>query len=654
MLSILTALLLTAPAAAQQAPTPFKSETEVVAIEVTAIDAAGNPVPDLGIADFEVTVAGRRRPIQSVQFIRAEPATSAPPPREAGVSTNQLPTSGRMLLLVVDESNMRPGANLPVMRAAEMLLERLSPGDVAGVARIPDGGGIEFTHDRARVTAALRQISGRPPRPRTSRHTVYISEAADYADTQRMQWPAAVQRECGQPTDLGYGLCLSTMQTEAIEILREEEVKRATFTSTVRRLIQTASAARTPVTMVLISEGLFVGRDSGALAGLASEAAFARVSLNVIRPMGSAFDAGNPGFSSDPAADNDLRRQGLERLAADLRGGYYEVSSTGAAVFDRIGRELSGYYLLGIEPTKDDRTSRARPLRVSVKRPGVTTRARAAFALPPPAANPANVTEQLREMLKAPAPARGLPMALASHVIGAGPGRRLRLLIAAEIGDAIEGQATYHVGLLVLGPRGDHIVSTAGTLRLEPSRRTAASPALFTTSVEIEPGDYSVRLAAVAADGRAGSIQHSAPGVLRKLSAGFAASDLIVAAEPPSGQFPLFNPRAIVEGPGIAALIEIEHDDAAVLEGTRVRFELAPHRFAARAAPAVAGGGGHRRMFSMTTPVDLAAGEYEIRAVVTPPSGEPIVITRAFRYEPPLAGRKVEIIREGGEHGPWP
>ena len=635
LLALVATAQVMAQVGAQPTPRPFKSGTEVVAIEVTVVDAEGNPVPDLAAADFDVSVAGRRRAIQSTQFIRTEPAAVLRLPREAGVSTNQLPTSGRLLLLVVDESNLRPGGSMPVVRAAEALLERLSPGDFVGVTRIPDGGGVEFTHDRARVTAALRQITGRPPRPKSTRVNVYLSEAADYEDTQRIQWPAALRRECGDPKDFGYAMCVAAMQAEAHGILRDEELKLATVTGMIRRLIETAGAARMPVTMVVISESLFVGRDTGALTGLASAAAFARVSLNVVRPLSSAFDVGNQGFSSDSTADNDLRRLGLERLAAELRGGYYEVSSTGASVFDRIGRELSGYYLLGIESTDDDRGARARPLRVSVVRPGVTVRSRAAFALPPPSTPPANPTEQLREMLKAPAPARGLPVTLTSYVIGGGTGDRVRLLISAEIGDAIEQDATYHVGLLALGPTGDHIVSTAGTLRLARSRHTSPSPALFTTSVEVAPGEYAIRLAAVAADGRAGSVHHIARAALHKFPAGIAASDFIVAAAPPPDQFPLFNPPAIVEGPRLAARLDLEHDEATVLNSIKVRFALAGHNFAAMADPAVRSGGAYHRTFSMTTPLDLPAGEYEMRAVVTPPGGDPFEITRAFRYETP-------------------
>ena len=122
---------------------------------------------------------------------------------------------------------------------------------------------------------------------------------------------------------------------------------------------------------------------------------------------------------------------------------------------------------------------------------------------------------------------------------------------------------------------------------------------------------------------------------MRSLPSNLFASDLIVAAEPPRDQFPLFNPSAIVDGPRIAALIELVHRQAAALDAVKVRFELAGHHLPSLSAAAVRAGDGYRRTFSITTPVDLASGEYEIRAIVTPSHGEPFVIARAFRYEPP-------------------
>lgn len=71
-----------------------------------------------------------------------------------------------------------------------------------------------------------------------------------------------------------------------------------------------------------------------------------------------------------------------------------------------------------------------------------------------------------------------------------------------------------------------------------------------------------------------------------------------------------------------------------MLDSSKVRFSLAGHNFAAMAGPALRSGGAYHRTFSVTTPLDLAAGEYEMRAVITPPRGDPFEMIRAFRYEP--------------------
>lgn len=616
-----------------QQPQTFRSRTEIVPIEVTVLDASGNPVADVQAAEFEVLVGGRRRSIQSAQFIRTEPTAVTRPAREAATSTNELPASGRLLLIVVDESNLRPGSNLNVVRAAGKLLERLSPGDAVGLTRMPDGGGVAFTHDRARIVAGLEAVTGKPPRARASRYTVYLSEADDFADTQRFQWPAALRRECGDPATPGYELCVGGVQMEARDFLLHEELKRATFTTTLLRLINALAASRMPVTIVVISEGLYVQRDLGVFSGIAAAAAAARVSLQVVRPMSSGFGPGATGFSSDPTADNELSRFGLERLAGELRGTVHEVSSTGAITFDAISRELSGYYLLGVEPAEEDQRSRARSLKVNVNRRGVTVRARSAFAMAPEPTVARDALEQLREMLKSPVPQPGLPMKVSTMVVSA-PGGNARLLVSAEIGDPIDARAAYHVGFLLLDSRGEAMTSSAGTLPLEPSRAGIASPALFSTSHTVEPGEYSIRIAAIGPDGRAGSVHHTLQAALSKARAGIEVSDLLVTTPPPANRFPLFTPSAIVDGPMITALVELVHDKAAVLDATTVRFEIAGHALPAKAEPASRGAKHYRRTFTVITPLALAAGEYELRAVVTTPGEAPWTTTRAFRFEP--------------------
>lgn len=634
--AVVVVSLLLGTAVLAQSVQPFRTGTELVAIDVTVVDASGNPVPDLEARDFAVTVAGQPRAIQSVQFIRSEPTTTPALSVDADVTSNQRSTSGRALLIVVDESNLRPGSAVALVRNAKALLSRISPGDLVGLARIPDGGGVEFTSNHAHIVDGLNRITGRPPRARGSSVTVYLSEAVDSERSGGAQWAAALQRECPPPKQRGYEACVAAMQAEASALLRDEDWKRSAVAESLRNLVRTAAASSGPVTMVLISQSLFLGDDVGLVAGLADAAASARVTLHVVRPVGSSFDMSNAGFSSDPSTDEALRRQGLERLAAALNGGYFEPSSVSAEVFDRIGRELTGYYLLGIEPTDEDRRARRRLLNVKVTRPGLTWRARSTFTTrSADETTKLDTADNLRQMLRSPIAMPGLAMTLTTRVVDAGNDTQVRLLLSADIGDPITTPTTYHVGLAIIGAKGDVVTSNAATMPLPPIRSAASAPAQFTTSVVVNRGDYSIRLAAISEDGRIGSVQHQTSATLHQSPGGFSSSDLIVAPEPAPAGFPMFNASGIVDGPKVAVLLELTHKDSTALDAVSVHFEV--DRFGADAVPTRAerkSGSRRGRRFAAILPLDLAAGDYELQAIVTPRGEPPFRLSRAFKYVP--------------------
>ncbi len=73
--------------------------------------------------------------------------------------------------------------------------------------------------------------------------------------------------------------------------------------------------------------------------------------------------------------------EGLEQVAAQTRGSMTTVIGNGAIAFDRLGRELSGYYLIGFEPTEADRTGKERRIKVEVRPRGLTVRARPTFVI---------------------------------------------------------------------------------------------------------------------------------------------------------------------------------------------------------------------------------------------------------------------------------
>ena len=86
------ALALIAAAQEQQPPrTTFKSNVDLVPVDVNVVDKNGRPVTDLTAGDFTLAVDGKPRRIASAQFISVDRAIDDTPakPRETS------PTRGR-------------------------------------------------------------------------------------------------------------------------------------------------------------------------------------------------------------------------------------------------------------------------------------------------------------------------------------------------------------------------------------------------------------------------------------------------------------------------------------------------------------------------------------------------------------------------------
>jgi VWFA-related protein len=629
---MLAALLLVASHASAQTPESprFRAGAEVIAIDVTVLDRSGQPVADLTAADFTVTVEGKPRVIQSAQFLRSEPTARVTRPDE---SSNTDAASGRLLLIVTDDASLRTGS-YAVVAAARTLLDHLGPGDLVGVTHLPDGGGVGFTTDRARVIEELTRV--RPATPQVSRTEtqIFISEALDFDGNKRMQWPAAVTRECAAEADSPvYRLCVLNLEQTARTMLIETTARTNATIRGLERLMKTLEPTGQPVTMVLISESLVLARDPGALAGVAEAGAEARVSLHVVQPAPATAEMTARGFPSDPIGDALLNVEGLEQMAARTRGAFHRAVSTGANVFDQIGREISGYYLLGIEPESADRRQPRRQVDVKVKRTGLTVRARSMFKLDPgpfvPALDP---PMRLKQMLEAPVQAKGIPLRMTARTVS-GEGTQVRVLIAAEIGEPTDQRARYHVGLIATDAEGKVKSSSAVTAMLDPARAGRQSPSLFTTSLLLEPGDYALRFAVVDEAGRSGSVHHMAHAAFREWPRGWRTSDLVVANQPVADEFPPFNASSIVTTAGAVAILEVMHDDPVALDQASVRFEIDGNSVDASAAPAVARAGQQARSFAAR--IEPAAGDHRLRAIVSAPGAEPVTLERSFVFDPP-------------------
>ena len=633
------------PPQAPQVPRPtFETRAELVLVDVNVVDRDARPVPTLTQADFTVEVNGQPRKIESIQYISTTPTNSTPAsPREAGSTSNQSETTGRLLLFVVDEGSLRVGASRSILRTAQSLFNRLSPGDLVGLARLPTGlGGVEFTTDRKRITDGLMRVTG-AANIRAGFVRVNISEAWALENNDPGTFQQAVDRECAGMTGPDLEACTNQVEADARALLLEASSRARATLQALEGLLKGLAALKTPVNIVMISEGMFVARDRASMTELSRRAAEARATIHIIKPAQNFFDVEDRGAQSTSRFfDEGLMAEGLEQVAGQTRGSMSTVTGTGEIAFDRLGRELSGYYLIGFEPTDADRTGKERRIKVEVRPRGLTVRARPTFVIRNDAGDTAAAAmtpmQQLAEVLQSPLPVRGLPIRLATYNVLESGSSKLRVVVTAEVGDAAKTPADWSVGMLVLDKNDKIVQNRGGVSTLAPASLRGESPRLILSSLLLDPGEYTLRLGVVDDTGRGGSVHHSINAKLNRGAGNLSYSDLVLVPQPPNaGDLPRPRPSGVIDSETMTAMIELTGADQALLGRTKVNIQIADTEDGNPLVNVEAQQAqrGNTRAFAATLRLGiLPPGEYFARAIVRPPGAADTRVSRAFMLAP--------------------
>ena len=174
-LLLVAALVSTAP----QRQT-FKTNIDLVAVDVTIVDNKGNPVPDLKLEDFEVRISqGERRvvTVERLTYGAPAPRVSAAPAAAPATDPAQTAAPGapRRYVLAVDEHSLQPASAMAAVNAAERFIDKLRPDDLVGLYAYPTGTAKHnLTTDHASVRKMLRDITGLQREP-ASRFRLSVS-----------------------------------------------------------------------------------------------------------------------------------------------------------------------------------------------------------------------------------------------------------------------------------------------------------------------------------------------------------------------------------------------------------------------------------------------------------------------------------------------
>lgn len=640
-LAVLVAGVVHAPWSYAQTPQPptFRSAVEVTTVDATVVDGSGRQITDLRAEDFSVRVDGRPRPVVRIEWVPlVRPSTTpAPPPPPDGYSTNEGSTGGRLIIIAIDQPNIRPDGGLAIRSTVDAFLDRLEPSDRVVAVALGNGVSTPFTTNRSTVKEALARMSGEM-RPITSigTYSLTASEALDIAEGGQASLQSVVSRECTGAAGRVDAGCRTQVVSDAQAIALSLHQSTDRTVNSLRGLLEGLKGFEAPKTLVLVSEGFGI-HSPGSLSLVSSLAAAARTTIHALKLDDRVFDASSRRPAPQGVGDRQLRYAGLSTLTAESKGDVFDVVGTGGAAIQRLEQEISGYYLIGVESVPADRDGKAHPISLRVSRGGAVVRARRDLADVSLARGDAAGAplEAVAAALGSPLVATTLPLHVATFSLRDEDPSRIQVLIHADIGSDYTTAKAVSLGYVISDSRGTVVVHQVGGGRLAPFG-SGPAPLAYTVSASLAPGEYTLKLA-VAEGGLTGSVEHPVHAGL--IEAGpLKLSELMIGG--PADAKELLRPTIgydIAFG-GVQGYVEAY---GAAEETLLVRYEVAPAIDAPSLVSAVVPGrvaGDGRVVFSYLMPVDeLPPGPYYLRATLSSraATGAPLKrIARAFRVRP--------------------
>jgi VWFA-related protein len=561
-----------ASAGAQQPQ--FRSGVDLVTVDAAVHDDDGTPVESLTADDFRLEVDGRARPISSAQFVGQSETTNDIAGRPAALaghfSSNEGVDAGRVIVVAVDEAHIRRLEGKHALVAATRFIESLPEADRVGVVGLTNADTLTLSRDRAALRKTLERLTGVGD-PMAQQLNLGVSEALEIAEGSRSRLADAVLRECGRSLaeymsaarladDAGGGrdACPEQVEQESRAIAQYAHMQAGVSVGALQALIARLKDLPGPKTVVLVSEGMIVDPRRVDLSPLAAAAQAARVTIYGLQLEIPTFEAAQDRVSPTAQRDLNVRHDGVARVAGAARGAVFRQVGTDPKPFERITRELTGYYLLAFEARDTDRDGRPHRIRVTLARGRRgQLRARTGFTLSPatPAARGAELTALLRSLTVV----TELPLRVATYAYAEPAARAVRVVISAEAGTTSTQSGTW-LGFVLVDQAG--VIAATATHQAREGR--------YSFSAVVPPGTYVLRAAAIDPLGRQGSVERAfrvQPGAANELHVG----DLMLAPPPASPRDPLAPFVDRVSGASVVAYLETHSSGSAPRpDGVRV------------------------------------------------------------------------------------
>ncbi len=549
-----------AAAALALAPSPAWAQApkggSPVRVDFRALGDEGQIVTDLKAGDLSLKVNGKPRAIQSLSVFETsgDPGTAPLPPPYASNVSGQV---GRIVHVLIDDDSITAGREGQIKAAVGMLARELSPSDRLGVLNTQGTLNIAPTNDFIKVQTAVNGFNGKAGATESDQ---------DARCRTRLVFAGfgtiLAQTGAAPTTIVIFSSGISTPLTRQVTIGSRQAsdlcpIEQADFTN----IGSVAGAANVDVYLFQVADGVIVG--------------------------GATLDAG------------------YESLAGVTGGEYIRLPADPQIGVSKVLRETSAYYVATFDPEPGERNGQPGRLELKTTRDRVKLRARPSVLMAKEAAPKVNTP---RDMLRVGAEYHELPLRSTSYASRMPIGSDVRVVSLFEPLDAAAALAAVSVGLY----------DTKGTLKAQWTAQKddlAKRPAR--ADLQVAPGVYRVRVAAVDANGRAGTTDEEIRAEPLRADP-LTLSALVLGTQQPGGGFaPRLEFGKETVAIGLFEIYGVPKSGALTVTLDMAQMPDGPSLATAETQITPGSSDDARRAFGGFAIDSLAPGDYIMRAIVT-------------------------------------
>jgi VWFA-related protein len=470
MPTVVATIALGVSLASQQVPSPvFKSNVNVVTLDVRVVDAQGRFVSDLGQEDVQIFENGVEQHVAAFELVNLPimpderplftgQAVDSDVASNAGVGSDAGAPEGRLYVLLLDDLHTSPMRSADVRAQARDFIEHHFAETDRAVVLMTSGHATaqEFTNSRQRLLRSIDQFEG--------------------------SFSTDIPLGCNANLVTDPAFCATANERLAMQALSDVAMWLAPIGGRRKALL-------------VFGEGM------------------TRVAPN---------DAGVDALALSDAMDKDVQEAVGSAARANMTVYPVDPRLNAGALFTRVVADTSSYYLIGYVPTNDKRDGTFRKVDVRTRRPGLTVQARTGYTArsdaPQKRTPPAGVSPALAELMATSLATSGLTMSVSAPVFrGTGSKASVELIVDVSGRDLTLTSDAERGSLELLAAVADASGQIQATER--GSLKISSSPATRTAVIEhglrvlsrldVPPGRYLLRVAGVDGGGIArGSVQY--------------------------------------------------------------------------------------------------------------------------------------------------